>query len=141
MPLPMGSYVPGPRFAAPRSYWRGIRFNITGYVVTNVANVYFWTKIIDPNEVWTITLDNRFHMWNSNRWTLDFIITTFYYQIFPDPTRHDMPFELSFDYSPNNHSPYLSLRFDSTTFPDFHYFEFPPAPSGYWAPHWLPGPG
>jgi hypothetical protein len=134
MPIGAGSFVPSVKFAAPRSYWRGVVFNINPYTITNVDNVYTWTKTTDPNETWTVTFDSRFWFWNSNRWTLDFMVTDFYLQTTPGGTKFPQPYELRPHTRPSNASQYIEFRFFSLDFGVLHYRDFPAAPSGYWLP-------
>lgn len=136
MPVGTGSFIPSGRFAFPRSYVRGIGFDIAGYVVTSSLNSYYWTKISDPNEVWTITVDPRFYPWSSNRWTLDHVVTDFYYTLAPDPTPHPQPYTLQWWTRDDNLSPYLLLQFAAVDFDEFHYVDLPAAPPTYWRPAW-----
>jgi hypothetical protein len=137
MPTGTGTFVPNGKFACPRSYWRGIAHNIAGYTVANVGNVYTWTKNTDPNEVWTIGLDMRFYPWSSNRWTLDHIVTDFYYTIAPSPTQHPQPYTLYYFIRPGHPSPYIQIRFNNVDFGNLVYFDFPGAPGSYWLPPFL----
>lgn len=134
MPAPMGTFHPNGRFAAPRSYWRGITFDITGYNITNFDNVYFWHKVTDPNEQWLIELDNRFWLWTSNRWTLDNIVTRFELTFLPFGTPVAQPFTLQLTLPSISTRPYLLFQFAGINFADYHNIDFPSPPSGYWSP-------
>jgi hypothetical protein len=138
MPIGTGSFIPSGRFSTTRSYFRGIGFDISGYTVLSTANAYYWQKISDPNEVWTIVVDERFWLWSSNHWTLDHIITDFYYTLYPSPTQNPQPYTLQPWLREENLSPYLLLQFAAVDFGEFHYVDFPAAPPGYWRPGWLP---
>jgi hypothetical protein len=138
MPIGAGTFRPNARFAFPRSFHRGIVFDIAGYSVTHIANTYHWTKLTDPNEVWTIRLDPRYYIWSSNRWTLDFIVIDFFYEVAPDPTQHAQPFVLEDWVYAAKKSPYLLFKWADVDFGEFHHIDFPSAPPGYWSPPWLP---
>lgn len=134
MTIGTGHFLPSAKFAFPRAYYRGIGFDIAGYTVTAADYSYRWVKVSDPFEIWTIAIDPRFYYWSSNRWTLDFVMTDFYYQIGGLPTRYPQPYTLQTWTHPNNLSPYLLFQFSNIDFGEFHWFDFPPAPPGYWRP-------
>lgn len=134
MPWPLGSYSPRAKFAFPRSYVRGILFNLDGYTIQHFDNAYLWTKISDPSETWRIELDERFYTWSSDRWTLDYVVTSFTLHACNICPIVDQPFTLRWWTHPANKSPYLMFRFADVAFTTYTPFDFPAAPAGYWRP-------
>lgn len=129
-----GSYSPGGRFAFPRSYIRGVAVQIVAGVINRVANVWTLQNPPDPT-LYTFVLDARFYQWNSNRWTLDYMVYESYYQPGGVGALVPMPFLLTYYINPANKSPYVIFSpFSSPG--GLTYFDLPTAPGGYWLPRW-----
>jgi len=133
VPIGTGVFTPRGQFAFPRSYVRGIVFNIAGYTVTDHGNHYSWNEIGGSVEFF-IFLDLRFRAWNSNRWTLDHVVTEFYHTLTPGGTQFPDDFSLFPFYHPTTHQPFLQFRFGTVDFGALVYFDFPAASPFYWFP-------
>lgn len=134
MPIGTGTFHPNGKFAAPRSYWSGIIFDISGYTVHNATTFWYWRKITDPDETWTIVPDERFLTWSSNRWTLDHILTDFYLQTTPMGTPAAQPYTLQIVPSFVSLRPALLFQFNGINFGEYHFIPFPNQPQTYWLP-------
>jgi len=133
MALTNVTYAKNPRFAAPRSYWRGV---LVGYgpsaVVVLEDNVIHVTEPIPGGVIESfITLDPRFVPWSSNNWTLDHLFTDQYTQINGGAPLY---FHATIDLGLLSPDPRFGAGFffDGATvnYPIF----FEPAPSTYWLP-------
>lgn len=134
MPIGAGTFHPGPKFFAPRSYYRGIVFNISGYAIVDHGGFWVWTKISNPAETWTVIPDVRFYNWSSNKISMDFMIVDFYYFILPSIVPVPQPYDLRLHVRPSQPSQYIEFRWNGVDFGSYQYFDLPPAPPDYWLP-------
>lgn len=132
MPAPNGSYAPSPHFAAPRSYFQGIDFNLSGYIITQIDNVYFWDNPGAPFDHWRIEVDERVYDWSSNRYTLDFVIVHFDLFIPPSTNLPDQPFSLNPIWRSGHRLPYYEFRFNGIDFGVHNYLDFRLPSQPYW---------
>lgn len=133
MPIPFGYYLPSAQFALPRSYIRGICIQIDA-VVTQTENEFTFPDGINPLITYHINWDSRFWEWSSDRWTLDYMLTGVYYSVSGGAPRIDVPFGCQYFLRDENLSPYVIVNPFSAAWSQFHYYELPPAPPGYWQP-------
>jgi hypothetical protein len=86
----IGSYFsePNGRFAVKRSYLTHLRVrqNIDNFPPSFSSGEIQWPSLSFPNIVQFAVLLPEFLPWNSNSYTLDYIITEYYYINLPDPT-------------------------------------------------------
>lgn len=86
----IGSYFsePNDRFSVKRSYITHIilRQNTDNYPPSLIDNQITWPSIAFPNIVQYMTLLPEFLPWNSNSYSLDYIITAYWYTVSPSPT-------------------------------------------------------
>jgi hypothetical protein len=92
------NYSPQPKFAFPRSYIHTIRyFTDHDYAILSAGLITSGYSTI-PEFLAFVFLDDRFPAWSSNRWTLDYIITSAFYW-YPTPEDiHD--YALNLVYTP-----------------------------------------
>lgn len=69
-----GSFFPGGRFAAPRSYFKSWTIQQTIWLTSRVDNVITMTNPLVFWDTLQVVIDQRFYEWNSNAWTLDHVI-------------------------------------------------------------------
>lgn len=83
MPIMNVTYAHNPRFAAPRSYWRGILIGYgSGATVALAGNIIHIHEPIVGGVIDSyIMLAPNFVPWSSNGWTLDHIFIDQYSQI------------------------------------------------------------
>lgn len=127
------TYAKNPRFAAPRSYWRGVLVGYgPGATVTLTGNVIY---VIEPIvggviESW-ITLDPRFTPWSSNNWTLDHLFIDQYSRINGGAPLY---FAATVDLGLLTPDPRFGAGFFYAGATNTYAVFFDPAPSGYWLP-------
>lgn len=133
MPVPLGSYVNGAKFAFPRSYVQTIRIR------SGTAQAFWSDNVMSLQPVggglpyWTLVFDPDFWGWSSNKRTLDYVLSDAYYQVWPDPTHNNLPIQLWWVHDGNINAMVLDCAaFGSGSF--FNYKSTPPAPPGYWLP-------
>jgi len=126
-----------PKFAAPRSYWRGIAvgygnpftLSLTGNQVHAHAAGAF--GVIDTY----ITLADNFPAWSSNRWTIDYIFTD-QYTILNGSSPLVFSGLISILLNPDNAGLYAVMSFVGGD--GFRYVDLPPSPTDYWLPSFYP---
>ena len=86
----IGSYFsePNDRFSVRRSYITHLRLlqNSDNYPPTLTDNLITWPSAAFPSIVQYMTILPEFILWNSNAYTLDHIITGYWYTVAPSPT-------------------------------------------------------
>jgi len=133
MPIPLGSYIPGAQFVAPRSYYRTIRIR------SGTAQAFWNDNVMSLQPVgggwpyWVLVFDEDFWPWSSNRRTLDHVLSDAYYQVYPDPTHNNLPVQVWWTYDSIINQVVLDCAaFGSGSFLQYH--STPPPPSDYWLP-------
>jgi hypothetical protein len=71
------AYIPDAKFAFPRSYIQGIQIGIgDGWIIEETGNPFLaHYSIVGFDQFIRVTMDNRFYVWSSNIYTLDFVFT------------------------------------------------------------------
>lgn len=86
----IGSYIsePGDRFALRRSFITHLTLlqNTDNYPPTIVDNIITWPSVAFPSIVQYMEILPQFLEWSSNAYTLDHIITGYWYTVSPSPT-------------------------------------------------------
>jgi len=133
--LGSGSYIPGAKFASPRSYLAGIWFNF------NPGSTVVWTDnfahVTDAGGVVTagVRFAPEFFVWSSNVYSLDFMVIESWYKVAPSPSEIPLPFLLQFYQDPVAKIPYIFYSpFSSPPAADYKHF-LPFGPPDYWGPH------
>lgn len=137
MVLGAGTFVPGARFALPRSYWYGVWLSFNSdAVVSWVGNE---VTFLDPPSGVTglIGFEPRAWSWSSNCYTLDFLIVESWYRVPPSPTQNPLPFVLTYFVDPSDGKPYMVYSPFGAVGTGAFKHQAPPPPPGYWRPHWL----
>ena len=132
MVMGTGNYIPQAKFWFPRSYIRGIclRFD-PGAIIYQDVNRFYGYDSATPTLYFEVHIDERFVAWSSNSWSLDFIITENWVNApINDPTKHAFDFALITEYR-LGHGVYI-LFAPGGLGTVKHYFDLPPAPTGYW---------
>lgn len=129
-----GSYSPSSKFSIQRSYLHWLAFNIVGYAVTNVANVYTWIWSVDPCVTHTIIFNPNFYAWSSNHYSLDYVVDDYYYQLTCSGAKTRPGFSIY--YYPNSLRTGLALefRYVGVDFGSHVYMPLPPQIGTYWVP-------
>jgi hypothetical protein len=81
-----------------------------------------------------MTFKPNFFAPNTNRYTLDFILSDYYYVNEPGPPLATLPIDAALIFKPGTIDLYLSL--DSLNFPDWYYLDLPPSPAVWQALPW-----
>ena len=86
----IGSYtsVPNGRFRVMRSFITHfrVRQNSDNYPVSLVGDQLIWPSAAFPNINQYATILHDWWAWSSNAYTLDYLITEYYYTVSPSPT-------------------------------------------------------
>jgi len=127
-----GFYLPSGEFTAPRSYYQGIVFDISGYVVFKSGDHYLWVYSLNPDIIFTIRLDPKIAAWNQNTWPLQNIVLDFYHVLSPTGTHTPDDFTLRLCPQDIKKGDYLLFQFGAVDFGEFHSFDFEASPSDYW---------
>jgi hypothetical protein len=123
----------GGRYTLHRPYIAGIACSwvsgsvgvLSGYT-WQITGVYFGTTTYQQ-----MTFKPSFFDWNSNKKTVDFILTDYFYVNVPGGPLATLPLHAQWVRRPATFGTYLSL--DSLGFPDIFYLDLPPSPSGWWS--------
>lgn len=128
-----GFYTPSAKFAFPRSYAYQIYVEdqaptitrVGDYIHTDISSVIgygIWYKI--RPQMWN---------WSSNRYTLDFVVETCWWEAFFDGIHHDQDYVVAL--APRGTSPLMSIVISNPYIQtDFVPFAIAQAPSTYWTP-------
>lgn len=130
-------YYPQGRFAFPRSYVAGILVSDQAPQIQQFGNQF--RTIIDISvEYWiTYLVDERFMAWSSNRWTLDYIVTSCSWAHTAYPGTHDQGYIVNFTYWGDPPLPVVELR-NPFLVTNQVFFPLEQAPSNYWLPPYNP---
>jgi hypothetical protein len=137
MTLGAGTFIPSPKYWFIRAYINHVVY-FKNFGSVSVINGRFTLLAPPPNPaVFTCQFDLNWWTWNSNKRTLDNIVTESFYK--PDPSSPEipMPFVLSFNasvYASGNNLYFYPFGGSAEPTP----FTLPPAPSSYWLPPPLP---
>jgi len=138
MTIGAGTFTPQGQFWFPRSYVYGI--TIATYVGQTITQGSFSFTIHAPppdNTFLRCNLDPRFYVWSSNSWSLDHIVTDFWYKL--DGIGSEIPhdYDLRWVFNATRHRNELLLQWTPLT-PTFNAFNLPAQPLNYWLPKPLP---
>jgi len=122
----------GLNFAFPRSYIQTVNINVTsGNIVTQSDNEFIVTHPSFPDNIFHLHVDPRFWDWNSNAWTIGYVISAAWLHHIgsgvdePSPVYIDMPVPPAPWYN--------QLRLSLYGVGDQnHNFTLPGMPSDYW---------
>jgi len=132
--LGAGTFVPGGKFAFPRSYLRGIWLSFdTPAIVNWLGSTVNFADSATPVVTGRISFAPAFWTWTSNRYTLDFTIIESWYSFNAGVTQIPLPFALTWYYD-DDMSTYLVYNPFSAVGTGAFKHDMPPAPPGYWNP-------
>jgi hypothetical protein len=103
----VGSYPQGAKYSFLRSYVYKFAISDTGITVTQVANTFTLHAAALPSYTFTVRIPGNFYVWNSNFYTLDYVILDSYYVISPSPTQIPLDFALIMVHANGSHPNYL----------------------------------
>lgn len=87
----IGSYtsIPSDRFRVMRSYltWFKLKQNSDNHPVTWNGAQFVWPSAAFPSIVQYATILPEFMLYSRNAYTLDYIVTEYYYTVSPSPTK------------------------------------------------------
>lgn len=109
MTIGTGTFLPGGRFAFPRSYIAGVTNYSAGFTLSQSLNVF--TLDFHPTYpsiyTWVFSLD--FWFLTTNYYTMDFIVQECYYKNFPGDSEHALDFTLRWVRPAPLHHPILEF--------------------------------
>lgn len=123
-------YQPQGQFAFPRSYLGAL------YIRADFPPVFVGTFEVEfrlislPQTICRITLDERFFVWSSNRWTLDHVFTDAIYFYEGGIDIFDLPAYVVWQTAPDYYSPVILV--DTTFGANYYIVGLPPGPPDYW---------
>lgn len=128
-----GVYVPGIDFHFPRSFITDVVIARNGTNVTQHDNVFDLDLLPLSPAIFRCTFHPNFWFWNSNDWTIDYVITESWYK--PTGVGPEVPlnFLLTWSRYPAG-TPSTLFWIPSSSFVDPQRFTLPPPPSNYWSP-------
>jgi hypothetical protein len=128
-----GSYSPSSGFWLIRAYNRYFNVIVDGVPVTQTINTFNFVDAGNPNVVFSIVVDPDFYFWNTNKRTMDRVISESYYIVLPSFTQIPMPFSLTYYYSVAAGQQTLAFLPFGLGFTTEHVFPMELAGSPYWA--------
>jgi hypothetical protein len=102
-----GAYPQGAKYTFPRSYVYRFAISDTGITVVQVANTFTLTAPTLPAYTFTVRIPGNFYVWNSNQYTLDYVILESYYVVSPSPDKIPLDFALIMVFPNGAHANYL----------------------------------
>jgi hypothetical protein len=123
----------GGHFFVHRPYIKGIACTWV-HGATSVLSGYTWTITGVYTGITTyqlMTFKPEFFDWNSNKKTIDHLLTDYYYVNVPGGPLATLSLNPQLLYKPDTFDLYLSL--DSLRFTDWYYLELPASPDGWWS--------
>src|SRR5215216_2273872 len=125
MTIGTGTFPQGSKFALVRAYIPLVAF--AGILDTPViaGRTYVFFPSIVPLDTYVVVLKQEFYDWNSNVYSLDFIVEQAYYMTFPSPTQIPVNYDLL--YMPPVVGRAAALRFKPFGYTDApNFFDLPP---------------
>ena len=132
MPAGVPTYLTSPKFAFPRSYVPGVYFRHDLSTWSFADNILSLTVSGAPDALVKYTFHENFIPWQSNKWTLDYILTAATYEYPPNPTVYQLPYYIGWIIPPDTWRGHILL--DCIYGANFSIQEFPPQEPGYWLP-------
>lgn len=134
MTIGPGVYNPGPDFAFPRSYVKGIdMFFGPGALVIWTANECFFQDLTNPAVTGKFIIKPEFVPWSSNRYTFAWLPVEWYYTISPNPTQVPVNFFANWGATVPGSDNYLVFNIFGVGTVRYRH-DLPAAPSSYWRP-------
>jgi len=124
-------YLPDPKFNLPRSYVTDFAFQwTTNYVQLSGGNPYRFEESNFGGYRFHVKFKDDFHLWNSNVYSLDFIIEDLWAElpVTHAPTNAGM-ITCGFGYRADG---VLGIAIASPPFATYTHHALPPSPTSYW---------
>jgi hypothetical protein len=129
-----GFFSHGGKFAFPRSYIQTLRIGWVVNDITQADNVFTGGGTFVPPTAWKVVVRPQLFDWNSNCYTLDFVVCESYYLRLLTGEKIPAPWAIVFQNNPTTFNPEL-LIYNPDGSPTFQIdATYPPAPPGYWLP-------
>lgn len=125
------AYVPNGRFSFKRAYIDNIVFRFgEGALFSHSDGEFVVTDSLNPNVHVVCNLYPNLWAWNSNGYTLDYVLKDWWLLIDPDPTPLPLPTNVVYVFNQTNlkRELWIGLSDATTSYP----FALPPAPPDYW---------
>lgn len=126
-------YSPSGEFSFPRSYILQVTFGWganTG--VTQDGGNFLFTDLVFPQNNVVCNFKPQCWEWNSNGYSLDFLIEDWWLYVLPSTAPLPLNFRVDFQRDPVTHAPEWFIWAAGWT--TRYTFSLPPAPSDYWLP-------
>lgn len=133
MAHPHGSitYVPTAKFWLNRSFPEVLKVHTNHVNSVSYADGLISWGHIPPDNVRAYTkITDKFIPWNSNTYSLDYLVEYWYYVVLPSPIEYAWGGEVSFAYDPMVKKNCLIIATASAD--TDYYFDLPPAPPTWW---------
>jgi hypothetical protein len=128
------NYIPSPRYNFPRSYIKGFAlFWLPGLTVLAAGNPFIFEEHTYGGYHLHLKFRDNFWDWNSNRYTLDYIVED-YYQTPPGSSTPETVGLLNVTQTLNIDHPSTHIFFQQAFGSETLWFDLPPAPPSYWLP-------
>lgn len=137
MVIGTGTFVPGGRFAFPRSYINDFYVCRNGDTIAQTGAKFVVTDTFNPNLTATFVMLLQMFVWNTNTYTMDHVIVESYYQNTIGGDKFPLPYNLNYSIDPANGRSRLILGW-SGFMTDPQKMSFPPQQADYWLPVPLP---
>jgi hypothetical protein len=138
MTIGTGTFNPQAKFWMTRSKVYGINFATYAGNTVTFAGFSFTVHAVPPDPTFLhCAIAPEFYIWNSNSYSLDYVVTEFWYKAGGVGPEIPLPFSLGYFQDPLRHSSSLYIQWSGTT-PTFNYFPLPSQPPNYWMPKPLP---
>jgi len=138
MTIGTGTYSPQPRFVFTKSYVTDVYFaTYTGETFVRSGDT-FTVYAVPPDPTFLfMRLYDGFFTWNSNQYTLDFVVQEAWYKL--GGVGGEIPINFSVKWSAVNPSHGCALLIDwAPLTPVYHRVPMPAAPPNWWMPKPLP---
>lgn len=132
MPPIIYSCTPQCKFWFNRGYLRGVQVADYETGISWAVNVATVTLTVPFVYHHIFVFNPILWAWNSNVYSLDFILDDMYYLLPNDPTHYQTPVTLEFLADLVGQSPYIRVGIPFAPF-NLPYHPVPPSPSGWWS--------
>jgi hypothetical protein len=128
--MPALGYIPGDKFAFPRSYIYGIEIRHDPPAPIWSTNHVEFIIAGFPDALCKVDFAPEFSPWSSNRYTLDFLVTNATYEYPPNPAVFNLPYYIVYRVVPEVGRGCVQIDVTYGALYTVHALQA--APSGYW---------
>jgi hypothetical protein len=128
-----GTFLPSAKFYTPRSYIYQLDIALYGDTITHVAGRFTIHAVPPDPTIAVIQFDSSWYLWNSNKRSLDHIVTEFWYKAGGIGPEIPLPFTLGYWVNTTTRVPGLFFNWSSGPRLE-RIFDLPAQPLNYWLP-------